>query len=104
MDRAIADRPEYAWLREFKKAHGRELVHRYGAHAVGIGRKRTGGEKTDQIALIFYVARKGSGPAPEREPIPETISFIPSGMSEPVQLVTDVVETPPAEFEAEEAG
>lgn len=99
---ALADQPEYAWLREFKKLHGRELVDRYGAHGVGIGWKRTGGEKTDQAALIFYVARKGPGDSTETEPIPETISFTPSGMSEPVLLVTDVIETPPAVFEAEE--
>ena len=102
--RRIADRPEYAWLQEFKKAHGRELVDRYGAHGVGIGWKRIGGEKTGQVALIFYVERKAPGELPEAEPIPEQIAFTPSGMSEPVLLVTDVVESPPAELETEAAG
>lgn len=104
MCRPIGDRPEYAWLREFKEAHGRQLLHRYGAHAVGIGWKRTGGEKTDEVALVFYVERKRPEDELETEPIPPSISFIPSGMNEPVLLATDIVETPPAEFESETLG
>jgi hypothetical protein len=104
MHRPIADRPEYAWLREFKEIHGRELLHQYGAHAVGIAWKRTGGEKTDNVALVFYVERKRPEDDQETEPIPPTISFLPSGMDEPVLLMTDVIETPPAEFESEALG
>lgn len=104
MNRPISDRPEYGWIREFKEVHGRELLHRYGAHAVGIGWKRVGCEKTDEVALIFYVEQKRPEGELETEPIPATISFLPSGMDEPVVLVTDIIETPPAEFESEALG
>jgi hypothetical protein len=52
-----------------------------------------GGRETDQLALIFYVARKGAGP----EAVPATIAFTPSGRDRPVELAIDVVETPPVE-------
>jgi hypothetical protein len=60
---------------------------------LGIGRKRIGGHLTDQLALIFYVERKDDA----GEPVPSMISFTPSGFARPVSLLTDVVETPPAE-------
>ena len=104
MNRPISDRPEYAWIREFKEAHGRELLCRYGAHAVGIGWKRVGGAMTDEVALLFYVERKQPEGEIDAEPIPPTISFLPSGVDQPVLLVTDVIETPPAEFESEALG
>jgi len=100
MNRPIADRQEYAWIREFKERHGRELLRRYGAHAMGIGWKRTADEKTDQVALIFYVERKQPEAEMTAEPIPPAISFLPSGRDEPVLLATDVIETPPAKFES----
>jgi chemotaxis response regulator CheB len=34
----------------------------------------------------------------------ETISFLPSGIDEPVLLLTDIIETMPAEFESEALG
>lgn len=92
--------PEYAWLREFKRAHGRELLRRYGAHAIGIGRKRVSGHRTGRLALIFYVERKGPAGGPDTEPIPPTFAFTPSGSARPVQLLTDVVESAPAASES----
>ena len=92
-------RPEYAWLRAFKRQHGAELMRRHGAHAIGIGRKKVAGEKTDRLALVFYVARKGER---EGDPVPPTFSFTPEGHEEPVTLDSDVVEAPPAEFETTE--
>ena len=99
MNQGAKDRPEYAWLREYKKAHGRELLRRYGAHSMGIGWKRVAGQKTDQLALIFYVARKYPLDALAAEPVPATITFTPASSDGPVQLVTDVIEVPPARFE-----
>jgi hypothetical protein len=64
---------------------------------VGIGRKRIRDRPTDELALIFYVERKGEG----SEPVPATIEFAPSGRGEPVVLATDVVETPPVQPEGE---
>ena len=96
MNERIEERPEYAWLREFKKLRGWELIDRHGAHGLGIGWKRVDGEKTDQPALVFYVTHK-SGDSGE---IPATFSFTPSGSAEAVELVTDVVQTPAATFES----
>jgi hypothetical protein len=54
-----------------------------------------GDRHTDELALIVYVARKGEGP----EAVPPTIEFTPAGHDVPVELATDVVETPPVEPE-----
>lgn len=93
------DRPEYAWLREFKATRGDELRRRYGAHGIGIGWKKVAGVKTDQLALIFYVERRPPADKLAKEPVPATIEFTPADSDQPVLLMTDVVETPPAEFE-----
>lgn len=70
------------------------MRRRFGAHSIGIARKRTRGRATDRLALVFYVERKGQGP----EAVPPTIPFTPAG-GETVELLTDVVETPQVEFE-----
>ena len=88
-------RPEYEWLQQLKRSEGRELQRRHGAHALGIGWKRVGGTKTDDLALIFYVERKSTGP----EPVPDEIAFTPPGADRQVLLRTDVVESAPAVFE-----
>jgi hypothetical protein len=80
-------------LRELVQTRGAELRRRFGAHSIGIGRKRAGGKVTDQLALIVYVERKGSA----KEPVPATIEFTPAGHDRPVELATDVVEAPPVE-------
>ena len=54
-----------------------------------------GDRYTDELALIVYVQRKGEGP----EAVPATIEFTPAGHDRPVELATDVVETPPVEPE-----
>lgn len=91
------DTPEYRRIEELKDAQGAELMRRHGAHAIGIGWKRSGEQKTDRLALIFYVEHKLG--APEVEPIPPAITFTPAGSDEPVEVPTDVVESPPAVFE-----
>lgn len=91
--------PEYTLLREFKSNHGRELQRQCGAHSIGIGWKKVGGKKTDQLALIFYVESKGSPEKIGIEPVPPTIAFTPSNADKPVYLMTDVIESVPATFE-----
>ncbi len=90
---------EYKWLREYKGIHGWELLHRHGAHSIGIGHKRIGGRKTDRLALIFYVERNSPQLSDDIEPVPSSIKYIPKDASEPVVLKTDVVECEPAQFE-----
>jgi hypothetical protein len=98
MGKRASERPEYAWLRAYKAAHGRELLRKHGAHAIGIGWKRVAGSKTDRLALIFYVEHKRPADKLAVEPVPPEISYTPSGSERPVQLATDVVETAPATF------
>jgi hypothetical protein len=88
--------PEYARLLELKRTRGRELMRRHGANALGIGWKRTHGERTDQLALLFYVDDKRS---PKAERVPQFVRFIPEGAEEAVEVPTDVIESPSAEFE-----
>jgi hypothetical protein len=91
------DRPEYAWMRDFVRSRGAELRQRFGAHSIGVGRKRIGGRRTDDLAVIFYVTAKAAGV----EPVPATISYTPPGHDQPVELLTDVVEAPPVTAEPE---
>ena len=95
------NKPEYMWLREFKSIHGVEFQRRFGAHSVGIGWKKVGGKKTDQLALIFYVDCKSLPGKIGSEPVPPTIKFIPSNAEKPVYLKTDVIESEPATYERE---
>jgi hypothetical protein len=86
-------------LRQFKRQHGEELRQRYGAHGIGIGRKRAAGKKIGTLALVFYVARKHDPEAPGVEAIPPTLTWRPAGVGQAVTFETDVVESEPAEFE-----
>ncbi len=80
-------------MRELVRACGADLRARHGAHSIGVGRKVVDGRRTDDLAVIFYVDDKGGG----GEPIPATITFTPAGQDGPVELTTDVVETPPTD-------
>ena len=93
------ERPDYAWLRELKDTRGDELRRRFGAHAIGIGRKRVGGHPTDRLALIFYVSKKRPDDPSAADTIPPTIRFTPTGATMPVDFLTDVRETPLAQDE-----
>lgn len=99
MSEDVESRPEYAWLREFKKIHGWELMQEYNAHAIGIGRKKINGRRTEQLVLIFYVERKLPSEDITTDPIPTTFTFTPGNSDQPVILKTDVVEVAPAKFE-----
>jgi len=82
-------------IRELKQERGRELMERYGAHAIGVGRKTVGGERTDELALIFYVERKGE----TEHPVPPILEHRPQEGGEAVAVPTDVVESPRAQPE-----
>jgi len=97
------ERAEYAWLKELKAANGDELRRQYGAHSMGIGRKRVGGRPTSDLALIFYVTRKRAVGPDDADAIPPTIRFTPKGASEAVLVRTDVREAEPVEAEGDGA-
>lgn len=92
----LHEHPDYSRLREFKKAHGWELMRKHGAHSLGIGWKEVDGEKTDQPALIFYVPKREADPD---APVPQKFSFVPEDEEREVDVVTDVVESPAAQLE-----
>lgn len=85
-------------MREFKNREANELMQRYGAHSLGIGRLTPGDSDDQRMALLFYLDPDG----PElgaAEPVPPELDYVPSGRSRPVSLPTRVVEAPRAEFE-----
>ena len=92
---------KYTLLREYKAGvDGREMLARYGAHSMGIGRKITDGEATDEISLRFYVTKKRlSSEMMPHEEIPTTITFQPRHSESRRRLTTDIIETPMARFE-----
>lgn len=94
----MAENETYQQLQQLRRTQGWELMERYGAHGLGIGKKTVRGRKTEEWSLIFYVERKGGGP----EPIPPRLSYLPEGKHREVKLATDVVEAPQARLEAEQ--
>jgi len=99
MSEKIQDRPEYEWLSEFVREQGNQMRARYGAHGIDVGWKTVGGKKTGQHAVRFYVSQKRPSQQCGEQAIPPVISFTPRRMREAVELITDVVESAPAELE-----
>lgn len=82
-----------AFLREFLRT---DPFRRYGAHAVGVGRKITGGKATKRIALRIYTARKlAESELPTEQRVPAQFRWSPPGSQEEVTIITDVIESPP---------
>ena len=78
-----------------------ELCKRHGAHGIGVGWKVTSGQKTDRLALLFYVEHKLPINELDERVIPKSFSFIAKGQQDPVdvEIITDVIEAPPAVYE-----
>lgn len=91
----------YSLLREYKQKECTfEMLNRFGAHSVGIGRKVVQGRKTKQLSLRFYVAKKVPFDSLDtNQLIPESISFRPSWTDKESLILTDIIETPPMHFE-----
>jgi hypothetical protein len=98
--RDLAKHRNYGLLREYKATLvTRERLSRLGAHGAGIGRKEVGGQRTDTLALLFYVARKQPVAQLSAERIPESVTFFSRKAQREFRLPTDVIETPPVQFE-----
>ena len=100
--RSIRNTALYPVAREFVALEGLRSLARFGAHSVGVGRKRVGGVASNQLAVRYYVAQK----RPESrllatERIPDTIPFFSRKAGREVDLLTDLIETPPAQFEVD---
>ncbi|HEY0285349.1 MAG TPA: hypothetical protein VGC23_08170 [Vicinamibacterales bacterium] len=82
-----------AFLREFLRT---DPFRRYGAHAVGVGRKVTIGKATKAIALRLYTARKiAASELPAERRVPAQFRWSPPGSREKVTILTDVIESLP---------
>lgn len=81
-----------AFLQEFLRTDPFRL---YGAHAVGVGRKLTGGKSTTRIALRIYTARKlPEAELPAERRVPDRFRWSPPDGREDVAIITDVIESP----------
>ena len=91
----------YSELRECKGvALSLEDLGAFGAHSMGIGRKIVKGKATNRLAIRFYVAKKrSSGRLSSEEEVPSAIRFFSRKARRKLNLLTDVIETPPAQFE-----
>jgi hypothetical protein len=82
-----------AFLREFLRT---DPFLRYGAHAVGVGRKITGGKATSRTALRVYVACKvAESQLPAERRVPARFGWSPPGGGPQVTILTDVIESLP---------
>ena len=91
----------YPLLREYKASVlTLRSLDLFGAHSMGIGRKIVEGKATDKLTLRIYVAKKRAlSRLSSDEKVPEAIRFFSRKAKRDVRLVTDVIETPPAQFE-----
>jgi hypothetical protein len=98
--RDLTHHRNYALLREYKATLiTRERMSSLGAHGVGIGRKEVHAERTDTLALLFYVARKQPVARLSADRIPESVTLFSRKAQREFRLPTDVIETPPVQFE-----
>lgn len=93
--------PAYPLLREVKQRQStRQLLERWEAHSIGIGRKIVGGEPTDQLALRVYVTRKVPGRSLGADRIvPQQLGSEAGRSDQAAAVVTDVIEAPEPRFE-----
>ncbi|MFW6195442.1 MAG: hypothetical protein ACOC5M_02860 [Chloroflexota bacterium] len=93
-------RPEYAVIREFQAQLLRsDPFSRFGTHAVGIGRKVRGGQRTDSLALRFYVPCKlPRNQLPPERRIPTAFRYFSADLGRDVEVPTDVIESAPPQL------
>lgn len=78
-----------------------DSIRPFGAHAIGIGRKRVEGEETDKISLRFYIAKKRPlKDLSANEKVPKTFRFFSRKAQRNMVVTTDVIEAPVAQLEA----
>lgn len=98
--RALRNTAQYPVAREFVALEGLRSLDRFGSHSVGVGRKLVGGKPSAQLAVRYYVAQKRPVTRLlDTEKVPESIRFFSRKAGQEVELLTDVIETPPAQFE-----
>ncbi len=93
----MKEHADYEAMRVFKNQNALEFLERYGAHSIGIRWKTEGGEKTDRLALAFYLDPQEADAG--REPVPAFFEFQPTPGGAVVRVSTEIVETPRPDFE-----
>jgi hypothetical protein len=90
----MVDKARLREVREAKARFGAELLKNPDVHGVGVGRRRRGGEKTDELAIVVHVQRKR--PEDEISPrriVPKSVRYVNRERQE-VEVPIDVVERP----------
>lgn len=82
--------PRYATLLRTVEARHDELCRRYGAHHIGIGKKRSGGKRTGRTCIVFYVEKKGDSQTAAR--IPDSLPLLYADGGSDRSVATDVEE------------
>jgi hypothetical protein len=73
-----------------------------GAHSVGIGRKIVNGKRTNRVAIRYYVEKKlAQGELSSARAVPKAHKFFSRAKGGNVTVLTDIIETPQAEFEVD---
>lgn len=90
----MVDQAELRKVRKAKARFGAELLRNPDVHGVGVGRRRRGGEKTDELAIVVHVQRKRpEAEVAGRNLIPRTLTFTDRS-GEKIEVAVDVVERP----------
>jgi len=88
-DEVIAH-PEYATVERTIRRMQKQLLQRYGAHHIGVSKKRRGGRKQSQTCITFYVLKKGEYEAGQG--VPASIELDYGNGARRGRIATDVCE------------
>ncbi|MDX2468046.1 MAG: hypothetical protein QNL12_12080 [Acidimicrobiia bacterium] len=81
-------------VREAKARFGAELLKNPDVHGVGVGRRRRGGKKTEELAIVVHVQRKRpEDKVSPRRLVPKSVRYV-NRQREEIDIPVDVVEKP----------
>jgi len=86
----LVTHPQYSTVLRTVEEQHEELCRRFGAHHIGVGKKRVGGKRQSTTCIIFYVEKKGD--AHEAERIPEKLPLLYADGASDRSVATDVEE------------
>ncbi|MEX2586987.1 MAG: hypothetical protein WD602_03205 [Actinomycetota bacterium] len=90
----MANKEELQRVREAKARFGKEFLQNPDVHGVGVGRRRKGGVKTDELAIVVHVQRKEPrSEVAQGRLLPAKVDFV-DRQGKRVEVSVDVVEKP----------
>lgn len=90
----MVDEDRLREVREAKARFGAALLRNPDVHGIGVGRRRRGGEKTDELAIVVHVQHKRSEADVEpRRLLPKSVHYVDRERRN-VEVGVDVVERP----------